>query len=174
VLKSKFKLTEAQATSLQAQWVAAARNRVGAPAVLDNETDLMISQIQPKDMQLVELQQAAEARIAVLLGVPPYLLALPTGAGSLTYNSAALIYQEHYGWLRTKIVQIAGALSGWALPWGTDIEFDAERYIQPPPSDRADYYQKMFGLFDPATGKRAMTVDEIRHAERIDLLEVPS
>ena len=174
VLKSKFKLTENQATSLRAQWVAASRDRLAAPAVLDNETDLMVTQIQPKDMQLVELQQQAEARIAVLLGVPPYMLALPTNAGSMTYNNATLIYQEHYGWLRTKITQIAGALGGFALPWGTDIEFDAERYIQPPATDRADYYAKMFALYDPATGRRAMTVDEIRHAERIDLLEVPS
>lgn len=174
VLKSKYKLTADQAMSLRAQWVTAARDRLAAPAVLDNETDLMVTQIQPKDMQLVELQQAAEARIAVLLGVPPYMLALPTNAGSMTYNNATLIYQEHYGWLRTKIAQIAGALSGWALPWGTDVEFDAERYIQPPATERADYYQKMFSLVDPVTGKRVMTVDEIRHAERIDLLEVPS
>jgi HK97 family phage portal protein len=174
VLKSKFKLTAAQANSLRAQWVAAAQDRLGAPAVLDNETDLMISQIQPKDMQLVELQQAAEARIAVLLGVPPYLLALPVQTGSTTYANATLIYQEHYGWLRTKIVQIAGALSGWSLPWGTDIEFDAERYIQPPAKERAETYQILFNLLDPSTGRRVMTVDEIRHAERIDLLEVPS
>jgi phage portal protein BeeE len=174
VLKSKYKLTADQATGLRTQWVSAARDRLAAPAVLDSETDLMITQIQPKDMQLIELQQAAEARIAVLLGLPPYMLALPTNAGSMTYTNATLIYQEHYGWLRTKITQIAGALSWWSLPWGTDIEFDAERYIQPPAVDRADYYQKMFSLVDPVTGKRVMTVDEIRHAERIDLLEVPS
>ena len=172
VLKSKYKLTADQATGLRTQWVSAARDRLAAPAVLDSETDLMITQIQPKDMQLVELQQQAEARIAVLLGIPPYMLALPTNAGSMTYNNASAIYQEHYKWLRTKITQIAGALSGWALPWGTDVTFDAEQYVQAPATERADYYQKMFSLVDPVTGRRAMTVDEIRRAERIDLLEV--
>src|SRR4029077_10248547 len=115
VLKSKYKLTADQATGLRPKWGSAARARLAAPAVLDSETDLMITQIQPKDMQLIELQQAAEARIAVLLGVPPYMLALPTNAGSMTYTNSTLIYQEHYGWLRTKIVQIAGALSWWSL-----------------------------------------------------------
>jgi phage portal protein BeeE len=173
VLKSKYRLTEEQAQKMRLQWVAAAQDRLGAPAVLDSETDLMVTQMQPKDMQLVELQQAAEARIAVLLGVPPYMLALPTNAGSLTYSTSALIYQEHYGWLRTKIAQIAGALSGWGLPWGTDLEFDAERYIQPPIGERVNAYEKLFNLVDE-TGARAMTIDEIRRAERIDLLEAPS
>ena len=174
VLKAKNRMTADQALDLRMQWVTAARDRLGAPAVLDNDTDLMVTQMQPKDMQLVELQQAAEARLAVLLGVPPYMLALPTNAGSLTYNTATLIYAEHYGWLRTKISQIAGALSGWAVPWGTDIEFDAERYIQAPAKERADYYSSMFAIVDPVTGQRAMTIDEIRRAERVDLLEAPS
>lgn len=173
VLKSKFRLTEAQAQGMRAQWVLAARDRLGAPAVLDSETDLQVTQIQPKDMQLVELQQQAEARIAVLLGVPPYMLALPTNAGSMTYNNASLIYNEHYGWLRTKIAQIAGALSGWGLAWGTELEFDAERYIQPPATERANYLSTMFNIVDE-TGARAMTVEEIRRAERVDLLEAPS
>jgi HK97 family phage portal protein len=174
VLKSKYRLTEDQANKLKEQWVSSARRRMGAPAVLDGETDLQVTQIQPKDMQLSELQQAAEARLAVLLGVPPYMLALPTHAGSLTYTNATLIYVEHYGFLRTKIAQIGGAMSGWALPWGTELEFDAERYVQPPAAERASYYSTMFAIQDPVTGERAMTVDEIRRAERVDLMEAPS
>ncbi len=174
VLKSKFRLTAQQANDLRTQWIEAARSRSGAPAILDSETDLQLSQMQPKDMQLVELQQSAEARLSVLLGVPPYMLALPTNASSLTYTNATLLYAEHYGWLRTKIAQIAAALSGWALPWGTDVEFDAERYIQPPATERASYYSTMFAIVDPVTGKRAMTVEEIRRTERVDLLEAPS
>jgi HK97 family phage portal protein len=173
VLKSKFRLTEAQAQGMRMQWVTAARDRLGAPAVLDSETDLQVTQIQPKDMQLVELQHSAEARLSVLLGVPPYMLALPTNAGSMTYTNATLMYQEHYGWLRTKLAQIGGALSGWCLPWGTELEFDAERYVQPPATERAGYFSTMFGIVDE-TGARAMTVDEIRRAERVDLLEAPT
>ena len=37
-------------------------------------------QVNPKDMALLELSQYNEARIAVLLGVPPYLVGLPAGA----------------------------------------------------------------------------------------------
>jgi HK97 family phage portal protein len=173
VLKTKYRLTKEQAGQLKAQWLEAARARGGAPAVLDNETDLQITQVNPKDMQLVELMQAAEARLSVLLLIPPHMLALPTNAGSMTYANISMIYDEHYRLLRTKIVQLGGAIGYRFLPTGTDLEFDAERYIQPPATDRASYYSTMFGIVDES-GARAMTVEEIRRAERIDLLGAPS
>jgi HK97 family phage portal protein len=175
VLKTKYRLTRDQAQELKIQWLEAAATRMGAPAVLDNETDLQVTQVVPKDMQLVELLQAAEARLSVLLLVPPYMLALPMAAGtaSITYANVQSIYDEHYRLLRTKIVQIGGALGYWALPNLTDLEFDAERYIQLSATDRASYYTAMHNIVDN-NGVRAMTVEEIRRTERIDLLGAPS
>lgn len=175
VLKTKYRLTKDQAQELKIQWLESAAMRRGAPAVLDNETDLQVTQVVPKDMQLVELLQAAEARLAVLLLVPPYMLALPMapGTASMTYSNTQAIYDEHYRTLRTKIVQIGGALGYWALPYGTDLEFDADRYIQPSAGDRANYYSTMHNIVDN-DGTRALTVAEIRQAERVDLLGAPS
>ena len=79
VLKHKYKLQEGQATELKAQWIAAAHSRMGAPAVLDSDTELQQLQTTPKDMSLSEMQQFAESRIAVILGLPPFLVGLAVG-----------------------------------------------------------------------------------------------
>jgi hypothetical protein len=56
-------------------------------------------------------------------------------------------------------------MSLWLLPRGTDIEFDPDRYTQPPLEERARAYQTLHGIEEP-DGKRAITVDEIRARER--------
>lgn len=161
VLKHKYKLGEVQAGELRAQWVAAAHSRMGAPAVLDNDTELQQLQTTPKDMALSELQQFAEARIAVLLGVPPFLVALPSGADSLTYSTVSMTFDSH--WRQTLLPHsryLMGALSAWALPGRTNVELYAEDYIRPSALERAQTYKILVEL-------GVMTVEEVRHAERL-------
>ena len=161
VLKHKFKLGAGQANELKAQWIAAARSRMGAPAVLDQDTELEQLQTTPKDMALSEMQQFAEARIAVLLGVPPFLVGLPSGADSLTYANVSTIYDSHWRQtLRPHSRYLMGALSAWALPGRTSVDLDADEYIQPAPLDRANSYKILVEL-------GAMTPDEVRVAERL-------
>jgi hypothetical protein len=59
------------------------------------------------------------------------------------------------------------ARSGWALPRGTRIELNSDYYVQGEPLERAQAYQILAAIVDPATGAQAMTVDEIRDAERL-------
>ena len=161
VLKHKFKLGEGQAQAMKAQWIAAARSRMGAPAVLDQDTELEQLQTTPKDMALSEMQQFAEARIAVLLGVPPFLVGLPSGADSLTYANVSTIYDSHWRQtLRPHSKYLMGALSAWSLPGRTSVVLDADEYIRPAPLDRANSYKILVEL-------GAMTPDEVRVAERM-------
>jgi len=161
VLKHKFKLGEGQAQALKAQWIAAARSRMGAPAVLDQDTELEQLQTTPKDMALSEMQQFAEARIAVLLGVPPFLVGLPSGADSLTYSNVSMIYDSHWReTLRPHSKYLMGALSAWALPGRSHVELDAEAYIRAAPLDRAQTYKIYLE-------SGVMTPDEVRAAERL-------
>lgn len=161
VLKHKYKLGEGQAQELKAQWISAAHSRMGAPAVLDADTDLQQLQTTPKDMSLSELQQFAEARVAVLLGVPPFLVALPTGADSMTYANASMVYDSHWReTLRPGSRYLMGALSAWALPGRTTVALDAEEYIRPAPLDRANTYKIYVEL-------GVMTPDDVRIAERL-------
>jgi HK97 family phage portal protein len=161
VLKHKFKLGEGQAQALKTQWIAAAHSRMGAPAVLDNDTELQQLQTTPKDMALSEMQTYAEARIATLLGVPPFLVGLPSGADSLTYSNVSMIYDSHWReTLRPDSKYIMGALSAWALPAHSSVDLDAEEYIRPALTDRVAAYKQLVEM-------GAMTPDEVRQIERI-------
>jgi len=70
--------------------------------------------------------------------------------------------------LKATAQTIMSALSGWCLPRGTRVELNRDEFVQPPPLARAQAYQILFALQDPVTGQRAITVDEIRAAERLD------
>ena len=60
------------------------------------------------------------------------------------------------------------AMSAWVLPRGTRVELNRDAYVQPDPVERANMYATLHGIVDEKTGQHAITVDEIRIAERID------
>jgi HK97 family phage portal protein len=161
VLKHKYRLHPAQAQLMKAQWIAAARNRFGAPAILDSDADLQVLQVPPKDMALSELSQHTEARLAMLLGVPAFLLSLPSGADSMTYTNVSQLFDQHWRTtLRPMARFIVRAISGWALPAGNELEIDPESYIRADATARANYYTLMINA-------GIMTPDEARNLERL-------
>jgi hypothetical protein len=120
-------------------------------------------------MALVDLQQLNDSRIAVLLGVPPVIVGLPSGGDSMTYSNVTMLFDFHWrAGLRPKAQMLMGALSQWALPRGVRVEVNRDAYIQPEPLQRAQTAQILAGIVDPVTGQQAMTVAEIRAAERLD------
>ena len=51
---------------------------------------------------MLELAQFTESRIAVLLGVPPFLVGLPSGGDSMTYSNVSSLFDFHdRSYLRT-------------------------------------------------------------------------
>lgn len=167
VLKALRNLDKDQATDAQDRWVEAAARRDGAPAVLGSGFDLQPVQFSPADMALLELREFDERRIAAAFGVPGYLINVSMAQG-LTYTNASQLFQHHWtATLRPIATMISEAWSNWLLPRGTIIEFNPERYVEPPFSERGLGYQYMFNLVDPITGRRAIEVEEIRAAERL-------
>ena len=161
VLKHKYRLHPDQANRMKAQWIASARNRFGAPAILDSDADLQVLQVLPKDMALSELSQHTEARLAMLLGVPAFLLSLPSGADSMTYTNVSQLFDQHWRTtLRPMSRFITRAISGWALPAGNELEIDPESYIRADATARANYYSIMISA-------GIMTPDEARNLERL-------
>lgn len=159
VLQHKYRLGPGQAQAMKLQWIQAARSRMGAPAVLDSDTTLKELNVNPKDMSLVELLHASEARLCILMGVDPHLMGLPSGGDSLTYKTDAGIRKDH--WLATLKPMggfITRAISNWALPHLTDLQINPDRYIEETPLLRAQGYQIMVNM-------GAMSVDEVRAAE---------
>jgi phage portal protein BeeE len=168
ILTTKYRLTQGESEKLKAQWLSAARSRMGAPAILDADLNLQVTQTTPRDMTLTDLQKFAEARLAVLLGVPPYLLGLPSGSDSLTYSNVNSIFD--YWWritLKPHGGYILKAISEWALPGHVDLLLNASSYTQPPALERAQYYEIM-------TRIGAMSVAEIRAAESLSTDGAPS
>jgi len=168
ILTHPDELTAAQAADLQAQWVSARSASLGVPAVLSGGVTWEAVQLNPEQMALVDLSRWNESRIAVLLGVPPTLVGLPSGGDPMTYKNITALFDYHWrGGLRPKAQAVMGALSGWALPRGTTVELNRDAYIQPEPLERAQTYQILAGIVD-AQGNPVLSVDEIRAAERFD------
>jgi HK97 family phage portal protein len=167
VLKALRNIDADQARDAQNAWTTAAARRDGAPAVLGSGFELQPVSFSPEDMALLELREFDERRIASAFGVPGYLINVSMAQG-LTYTNASQLFQHHWtATLRPLATMISEAWSTWLLPRGTVIEFNPERYVQPPLSERGLAYQYMFNLQDPKSGRRAMEVEEIRAAERL-------
>src|SRR3954467_14976014 len=119
-------------------------------------------------MALLELSQWQITRIALMLGVPPHLISLPTD-DCMTYANATSYFDYHWrAFLRPRAQFVMSALSGWVIPRGTRVEVNRDAYIQPEPLQRAQTAQILNGIVDPITGQPALSVDEIRQAERLD------
>lgn len=166
VLHTKSHISGTQAVDLQDRWVGAAARRDGAPAVLGGDFELEPLTISPRDMALLELREFDERRIAAAFGVPAYLLNIEQQG--LTYANASQLFEHHWtATLRPLANLLAEAWSAWLLPHGSRLEFNPDRYVQPPMAERVAAWATMFNIVDPASGQRAMTVDEIRAAERL-------
>ena len=167
ILTHPDELTAKQATALQAQWVQARMSTAGGPAVLSGGVAYEAIQANPKEMALVELSQLTESRIAVLLGVPPYLMGLPSGADqSMTYTNASGLFDYHWrAGLRPKAQAVMAGLSEWLLPRGSAVELNRDAYVEPEPYQRAQTASILNNIRDPQ-GNPALTVDEIRAIER--------
>jgi len=165
VLKSPRKLNGKEAKELQDQWIQGATSRNGAPAVLSGTLELESFATSPREMALLELRIFDETRISAALGVPPYMVGLPMPDG-LTYSTASQALDFHWRTtLRTHAGAVASAMSQWLLPRGSGVEFNRDEYIRPDPETRARTYQTLFNMVDEK-GNRAITIDEIRLAER--------
>ncbi|HET6898522.1 MAG TPA: phage portal protein [Vicinamibacteria bacterium] len=168
VLTAPGNLSNEQATLLRDRFVAARLSAMGAPAVMSGGVTLAPFTITPKDMALIELRQFDEARIATLLRCPPTLLGLPTGEGSLVYQNVTAIYDFHWrAHLRPVAATIMEAFSQWSLPSTQNVELNRDEYVRPAFAERVAGYSTLFNIVDE-TGARAITVEEIRAAERLN------
>ena len=155
VLEHPEELTAEQAAALQAQWVAARVSAIGEPAVLSGGVTFKPVQANPKDMALTDLSKMTESRIAVLLGVPPFLVGLPSGGDPMTYANVTSIFDYHWrAGLRPKAQAVMAALSQWLLPRGTSVEVNRDAYIQPEPYQRAQTAEILNRIVDPVRGSR--------------------
>lgn len=155
------RMNQAEANDLLDRWVESRIRRAGEPALVTGGAKLNEGQsMSARDMTLLELAQFNESRIAVLLGVPPFLVGLPGGGDSLTYSNVAQLFDFHdRASLRPKAVSVMSALSGWALPAGQTIELNREEYSRPGLLERAQAYEILVEM-------GALTAQDVAAMER--------
>lgn len=154
-------LTEDEAQDLINQYMASRVQNSSAPPVFDNGAKLVDHpSVSPKDMAMLEIAQFNEARIAVLLGVPPFLVGLPSGGDSMTYSNVSALFDFHdRQTLRPMATHVMGALSYWALPRGQIAEINRDEYSRPSFDQRADAWSKLIAA-------RVVSPEEVRLYER--------
>lgn len=161
VIESDERLTTAQMRTVQDAWVTARLRRLGAPAVLSGGAKVNFPGSSPKDMAMSELADRADARLAVVLGVPPALMALPQG-DPMTYASTNMLTDFHWrAYLRPRASKFMAALSKWLLPDGSTIEVNRDDYTRPTQFEMAQTYAIYID-------KGVVTAEEVRQIERFD------
>lgn len=167
ILEAPEQMSPDQAQQLRDDWVAQRAALPGYPAVLSGGLKWTPTQLNPRDMALLELAQFNNAGIATLLGIPPELLGLPGSGDSLTYSSALMARDQHWHTsLQPAAAYVMNELSGWLLPRGTWVEVNSDSYVQPGPYERAQTYEILSRIVDK-DGKPAITVDQIQQRERL-------
>lgn len=162
ILEVQRRLNKGESDELLEQWIDSRKRAVGAPAIVSGGTTAHpMQQPSPKDMALLELSQFTESRIAVKLGVPPFLMGLPSGGDSMTYSNVSQLFDFHdRASLKTKAVQVMQALSWWALPPREGVELNRDEYTRPGLLERAQSYEIL-------TAIKAMSSEEVRTMERL-------
>jgi HK97 family phage portal protein len=161
-LETDQELSPDDAQDLLNQYMVSRQQNFGAPPVFDNGVTLKShSTISPKDMAMIEIAQFTEARICVLLGVPPFMMGIMPGGQSMIYSNVSQVYDQHSRLsLRPKLAAVRGALSAWALPHTQRLEFNDDEYSRPDFGGRAEAYAKLIPL-------GVMSKEEARVAERL-------
>jgi len=161
-IETEASLDNTQAQALLDRWMASRASNLGAPAVLGNGTALRTHQaMSPKDMAMLEIAQFTESRIAVLLGVPPFLVGLPSGGDSMTYSNVSSLFDFHdRSSLRPKAATVMAALSDWALPGPQKAELNRDEYSRPAFNERAEAAVKLIAV-------GALSIEEWRASERL-------
>jgi phage portal protein BeeE len=156
-------LTAEQSAGLQEQWVTARMSSMGLPAVLSGGVEFTPTQQSPAEMGVVDLARMTESRLAILLGVPPFLVGLPSGGDSMTYSNVQQVTIHHWrAGLSTKASPVMAALSGWALPRRTTVEVNRDEYVKPDLLERAQAEQIYVGI-------GALSPEEVREMERFGI-----
>ena len=156
-LEVERRINSSEGRDILDRWIESRQKYAGYPALVSAGAKLNQSKtMNASDMMLLELTQFSEARIAILLGVPPFLVGLPGATGSLTYSNIESLFDFHdRSSLRPKAKAVMEALSGWALPRGQSVELNRDDYTRPGLRDRAMAYEALVraGILHPEEGR---------------------
>ena len=173
ILEAPDEMSPEQAATLRDDWVLQRSANPGYPAVLSGGLKWTPTQLNPSEMNIKDQLEYFQSQICTMLGVDPYLLALPRGGDSMTYANASQLFDAHWRLqLQPRVKTVTKALSGWLLPRGTLVEVNKDAYVQPAPLERAQIAQILNSIRDD-NGTPVLTVDQIKEVERLNLATQP-
>ena len=155
-------ITPGEGKDLLDSWIESRAKYAGYPAIVSGGATLnQTKSMSAEDVALLELTHFNEARISILLGVPPFLLGLAAASGgSITYSNVESLFDFHdRSSLRPKVSAVMSALGQWALPGNESVELNRDDYTRPALVDRARAYELLIR-------NGVMTPDEARVMER--------
>ena len=155
------KVSKSEAQDLLDTWIETRSKYAAHPAVLGAGSQLNQARtMDAKEMGLLEITQFSESRIAVLLGVPAFLVGLAGASGSLTYSNIADLFDFHdRSSLRPKSKIIMEGLSDWGLVRGQSAELNRDDYTRLPLDKRMQAYKTAIEM-------DILTPKEVRIMER--------
>jgi hypothetical protein len=134
------------------------------PAALKYNT---AEQMTPADQQLAQLQELATKHVATALGLDAEDLNVSTT--SRTYANDSDRRQDRINdTLQAYVTAFTQRMSMNDMTRrGKRVVARSDTYMRADPVTRSAFAETMFNLVDPVTGKRAMTIDEIRDREEL-------
>lgn len=159
VLKHPQKLNSDQARDLQANWVDAAGQRNGAPAVLSGGIEFETLSLSPADMALLDIRTLSEQRICATLNqTPPPLVGLP-GADSLTYSTTVQLLDTFWRLSLSPLGRnIMRGLSNWALPAGERLDLLEDEFTRPGGLELGQLLETLIraGIIEPEEARQSL------------------
>jgi hypothetical protein len=158
--------TDAEAEELLADWEDTRRKGTTGyvPAALKYNT---AEQMTPADQQLAQLQELATKHVATALGLDAEDLNVSTT--SRTYANDSDRRQDRINdTLQAYVTAFTQRLSMNDITRRSKrVVARSDTYMRADPVTRSQFAETMFNLVDPVTGKRAMTIEEIREREEL-------
>jgi HK97 family phage portal protein len=160
---SQPSMTQEQADALKARWLSQHGGVRRSIAVLNATTEFTPLTWSPVDLAAVDFSKITVAQIALMFGVPAYLLNAPTGDSSTYANVESRFLEFKQLSLQQWIVSTEAVLTA-QLPRATELRVEVDGMLRSDTKTRFDTYKI-------ALDEGILTVDEIRHLEQRPPLE---
>lgn len=159
VLTHPLRLNKQQATDLQTQWSESIGRARAVPAVLSGGITYQPLTVTAKDVELIASRRWNATQIAVLFGLPAWILGGSTG-DSMTYSTVELELTRLWTMsLMPPTVRLERAFNAW-VPNGQRIRFVPDALLRSQTIDR-------YRAHEIAIGAGFETVDEVRALENL-------
>lgn len=159
VLTHPLRLNKDQAEALQTQWAESIGRARAVPAVLSGGITYQPLQVTAKDVELIASRRWNATQMAVLFGLPAWILGGSTG-DSMTYSTVELELTRLWTMsLMPPTVRLERAFNAW-VPNGQRIRFVPDALLRSQTIDR-------YRAHEIAIGAGFETVDEVRALENM-------